>query len=246
MNRQWYGRDRGLTTRMGLTMFGLGLLYVGFMTVIIALGAGAVAVTFFAGVVLLVQLLFSDRLALAGMRARVVSPDEAPELHAIVERLCQLADLPKPRLAIADTAVPNAFAAGRGRSASTVCVTTGLLERLDAEQLQGVLAHELSRIANRDVAVMTVASFMATVAGLLIRMGTYGRVGGKGNAAGGVPGAAGRKRRRVRGVVPAAAGAVAVPRVRGGPGRGHHDRRSQSAGLGAGGHLGGRWPVPRP
>jgi heat shock protein HtpX len=173
MARQWYGRDRGLQWRMGATMFGLGLVYVVFMGILIALGTSAILVLVIAGGIAIVQLLFSDKIALASMRARVVSADEAPELHAAVERLCQLADLPKPSIAIADTDVPNAFAAGRSPKKATVCVTTGLMDRLEPRELEGVLAHELAHVANRDVAVMTIASFLATVAGLLIRVSMY-------------------------------------------------------------------------
>jgi heat shock protein HtpX len=177
----WYGRDRGLTARMGVTMFGLGLIYVVFIAVIISAGVSAVAVLVIAGLFLLFQLFFSDKLALATMGARVTTPDEAPELHATIERLCQLSDLPKPRVAVARTDMPNAFAAGRSRKTATVCVTTGIMDRLSPRELEGVLAHELSHIANRDVAVMTIASFLATVAGLLIRFGAYaGMFGGGG------------------------------------------------------------------
>lgn len=180
MKRRWYGRDRGLTIRMGVTLFLLGLLYVVFISALIAAGAGAVLVLVIAAGVMLVQLFFSDKLALASMHAKVTTPEEAPELHATIERLCQLADLPKPRVAIADTDLPNAFAAGRSQKSATVCVTTGIMERLDSRELEGVIAHELSHIANRDVMVMTVASFLATVAGLLIRMGLYtGQLGGR-------------------------------------------------------------------
>lgn len=181
MARRWYGRDRGLTTRMALTLFGLGLVYVVFIAALIAAGVGAVAVLVIAAAIALVQLLFGDKLALRSMRARVTEPHEAPELHATIERLCQLADLPKPRVAVADTELPNAFATGHNRASATVCVTTGLMQRLDRAQLEGVIAHELSHIANRDVVVMTVAGFLATVAGLLVRMGVYTGVGGRGN-----------------------------------------------------------------
>ena len=177
MAKRWYGRDRGLTTRMGLTMFLLGLVYVVFIGVIIAMGVGTVVVLVFAAGFLLIQLLFSDKLALRSMGAHTVTPEEQPELHAIVDRLCQLTDLPKPKVAVAHTDMPNAFAAGRSRKSATVCVTTGLMERLRPEELEGVVAHELAHIANRDVVVMTVASFLATVAGLLIRMSAYTRVG---------------------------------------------------------------------
>jgi heat shock protein HtpX len=181
MARRWYGRDRGLTTRMVLTLFGLGLIYVVFIAALIAAGVGAVAVLVIAAVVALLQLFFGDKLALRSMRARVTEPHEAPELHEMIERLCQLADLPKPRVAVADTELPNAFATGHNRTSATVCVTTGLMQRLDRPQLEGVIAHELSHIANRDVVVMTVAGFLATVAGLLVRMGVYTGVGGRGN-----------------------------------------------------------------
>ena len=182
MARQgWYGRDGGLTARMGLTLFGLGLIYVVFIGVLIAAGAGAVLVLLIAAGFALVQIFFGDKIALASMRARVTEPHEAPELHGTIERLCQLADLPKPRIAIADSQIPNAFAAGHSRKTATVCVTTGIMDRLAPKELEGVIAHELSHIANKDVIVMTVAGFLATVAGLLVRMGIYsGMMGGRG------------------------------------------------------------------
>lgn len=176
--RKWYGRDRGLSTRMGLTMFGLGLLYVIFIGALIAAGVGAVVVLVIAGAFALAQLLFGDKIALASMRAKVVSPEEAPEVHAIIDRLCQLSDLPKPKVAVSDMDLPNAFAAGHSRKSATVCVTTGLTQRLDPRELEGVIAHELSHIANKDVIVMTVAGFLATVAGLLVRFGIYSGMGG--------------------------------------------------------------------
>lgn len=176
MAKHWYGRDRGLAWRMGFTMFGLGLVYVIFMGVLIALGTSAILVLVLAGGVAIVQLFFSDRIALSAMGAHEVSADQAPELHAAVERLCQLSDLPKPRIAIARTDVPNAFAAGRSPKKATVCVTTGLMDRLEKREVEGVLAHELAHVANRDVAVMTIASFLATVAGLLIRFSLYSRM----------------------------------------------------------------------
>ena len=182
MEQHWHGRDRGLIARMGLTIFGLGLLYVVFMAVIIATGASAVVVVVIAGIVAFVQLMFSDRLALRSVGARVVEPQEEPRLHTTIDRLCQLADVAKPQVAVSRMDVPNAFAAGRSQKRATICVTTGLLERLDQEELEGVLAHELTHIINRDVVVMTVASFLATVAGLLIRMGFYAR-SGRGNTA---------------------------------------------------------------
>jgi len=119
------------------------------------------------------QWFFSDRIALAAMRAREVTPDQAPELHGMIDRLCALADMPKPRVAIADTDLPNAFATGRSPQHSVVCVTTGILRRLDGEELEGVLSHELSHVAHRDVAVMTVASVLGVIAGLITRWGLY-------------------------------------------------------------------------
>jgi heat shock protein HtpX len=178
--RRWYGRDRSLSARMGFTLFLLGLVYAAFIGILIAVGVGAVLIVVIAAGLLLVQLLFSDRIALAAMGARVTEPHEAPELHAMIERLCQLADLPKPKVAVAHTDLPNAFAAGRSQKASTVCVTTGLMQRLEPQELEGVLAHELSHVANRDVVVMTIASFLATVAGLVVRFGFYGAMFGGG------------------------------------------------------------------
>lgn len=180
MAKRWYGRDRGLTTRIGLTMFGLGLIYVIFISALIAAGVSVVLVVVIAGGFLLAQLFLSDKLALRTMGAHVTEPHEAPELHATIERLCQLADLPKPKVAVADNDIPNAFAAGRSRKNATVCVTTGLMSRLDQKELEGVIAHELSHVANRDVAVMTIASFLATLAGLVIRFGIYSGMAGRG------------------------------------------------------------------
>jgi heat shock protein HtpX len=179
--QHWYGRDRGLTTRIALTMFGLGLVYVIFIGVLIAAGTNAVLVIAIAAIFLIAQLAFADKLALRAMRAQITEPHEAPALHATIERLCQLADLPKPKVALAPSDMPNAFAAGRSRKNATVCVTTGLIERLEPKELEGVIAHELSHVANRDVAVMTIASFIATLAGLVIRFGFYsGMAGGRG------------------------------------------------------------------
>jgi heat shock protein HtpX len=179
--RKWYGRDRGLTTRMGLTIFGLGLVYVLFIGAMIAAGVGAITVLVIAGAFAAAQLLFGDKIALASMRAKVTTPEEQPELHAMVERLCQLADVPKPRIAVSEMDMPNAFAAGHSRKTATVCVTTGLVQRLEPRELEGVIAHELSHIVNKDVIVMTVAGFLATVAGLFVRFGIYsGMTGGRG------------------------------------------------------------------
>jgi heat shock protein HtpX len=175
---------------MTLTMLGLGLIYVVFIGAMIAAGVGAVLVLVVAAGFALVQLLFGDKIALASMRAKITEPADAPELHGMIERLCQLADLPKPRIAIAESEIPNAFAAGHSRRTATVCVTTGIMQRLEPRELEGVIAHELSHIANRDVVVMTVAGFLATVAGLLVRMGIYSGMMGGGRSRGRDNGAA--------------------------------------------------------
>lgn len=156
---------------MVLTMFLLGLLYVVLMAVLIGvLGSSSWPLVLVLGAVgLVAQWYFSDRVALAGMGGRVVTPAEAPELHALVDRLCALADMPKPRVAVADTDLPNAFATGRSPSRAVICVTTGLLRRLDRAELDGVVSHELAHVAHRDVTVMTVASFVAVLAGFLTR-----------------------------------------------------------------------------
>ncbi|WP_189244597.1 zinc metalloprotease HtpX [Streptosporangium pseudovulgare] len=177
--RDRFVQDRGLTRRMVLTMFLLGLLYVVFVSVLISLGVRAVVVLLIAGGILLVQFFASDRIALFAMHGRVVEPREAPALHALVDRLCALADMPKPRVAIADSDVPNAFATGRNQRTSVVCVTTGLMRRLDEPELEGVLAHEMSHVAHRDVAVMTIASFLGVVAGLMTRVALYSGLGGR-------------------------------------------------------------------
>ncbi|MGI5339072.1 zinc metalloprotease HtpX [Streptomyces sp. CA-181903] len=178
-----FAPDRGLTTRMVGTMFFIGLLYVVFVGVLVVLLRGAWPIVLvLAGGLFVAQFWFSDRIAEFGMGAREVTPREAPELHGAVDRLCALADMPKPRVAVADTDVPNAFATGRNRNNALVCATTGLLRRLEPEELEGVLAHELSHVAHRDVAVMTIASFLGVLAGIITRVGLWGglrRVGGR-------------------------------------------------------------------
>jgi heat shock protein HtpX len=186
--RSRFAPDRGLTSRMLLTMFLLGLVYVVFIAVLIAvLGTGwTPVILLIAGGFFFVQYYFSDRLALYGMGGRVVTPQEAPELHGIVDRLCALADMPKPAVAIADSDVPNAFATGRNSKKAVVCATTGIMRRLDREELEGVLSHELSHVAHRDVAVMTIASFLGVLAGLVTRFGLqFGLYGGFGYGGGG-------------------------------------------------------------
>ncbi|TDD06754.1 zinc metalloprotease HtpX [Nonomuraea deserti] len=186
--RTRFASDRGLTSRMVVTMFLLGLLYVVFVGVLIALGVRALTVLVLAGGLLVVQYFLSDRIALFAMGGREVSPQEAPELHGLIDRLCALADMPKPRVAIAESDVPNAFATGRNQKNAVVCVTTGILRRLEPQELEGVLAHELSHVAHRDVAVMTIASFLGIVAGLMTRFALYTGLGGRRNGGqGGVP-----------------------------------------------------------
>lgn len=183
-----FAPDRGLTNRMVLTMFLLGLLYVVFVGVLIALGVRAVVVLLIAGGMLAAQYFLSDRIALFAMHGQVVSPEQAPELHGVIDRLCAMADMPKPRVAIADSDVPNAFATGRNQKNSVVCATTGLLRRLEPAELEGVLAHEMSHVAHRDVAVMTIASFLGIVAGLMTRVALYTGLGGRGrDDRGGLP-----------------------------------------------------------
>jgi heat shock protein HtpX len=168
-----FGRDTGLQARMLLTMFLLGLVYVVFMGVLFAAGAGVMTIVLFAAVMFAVQLFASDKLALRAMGAKEVSPAEAPELHAMIERLCLQADLPKPKIAVADTPMPNAFAMGRSKKNSTVCATTGIMNLLSPTELEGVMAHELTHIANRDVAIMTLASFFASVASMITQFGFF-------------------------------------------------------------------------
>ncbi|MBI0294671.1 zinc metalloprotease HtpX [Streptomyces sp. PRKS01-29] len=170
-----YAPDRGLTARMVTTMFFIGLLYVVFIGVLLALFKGAwPLILIIAGGLFVAQFWFSDRIAAFSMGAREVTPQQAPELHGAVDRLCALADMPKPRVAIADTDVPNAFATGRNQRNALVCATTGLLRRLEPEELEGVLAHELSHVAHRDVAVMTIASFLGVLAGIMTRAALWG------------------------------------------------------------------------
>ncbi|CAL9547971.1 Protease HtpX [Streptomyces sp. enrichment culture] len=178
MARTRFAPDRGLTNRMVTTMFLLGLLYVVFVGVmIVLLGKAWPLIVIIVGAVFVAQFWFSDRIAAYSMGAREVTPEQAPELHGAVDRLCALADMPKPKVAIADTDVPNAFATGRSRHKSMVCVTTGLLRRLEPDELEGVLAHEMSHVAHRDVAVMTIAGFLGVLAGLITRMALWGGLG---------------------------------------------------------------------
>jgi heat shock protein HtpX len=182
MERRNFGRDRGLSVRMLFTGALLGLLYVGFAVVLFSvLNFGLVGMLVIVVGLAFFQYYTSDKLALKASGAKIVTAEQAPDLHAMVERLCAMADLPKPRIAVVDTDVPNAFATGRNPKHAAVAVTTGLWRRLEPQEVEGVLAHELSHIANRDVLVMTIASFFAMLAALLTRFGLYaGMFGGFG------------------------------------------------------------------
>jgi heat shock protein HtpX len=189
--RTRYAPDRGLTVRMTVTMFLLGLVFVAFVAAIIgigtAYGASSSAIVLFAVVLgggfAIGSLFFSDKIALATAGAHEVSPTDSPEaarLHGIVDRLCALADMPKPRVAIADTDMPNAFATGRNADHAVVCATRGIMRRLENDELEGVLAHEMSHVAHKDVQVMTIASFLAIIAALLVRLAFYSELFGGG------------------------------------------------------------------
>jgi heat shock protein HtpX len=171
MRRKAYGRDFGLTSRMFLTIFLLGALYVGFFALLLQSGASIGVMVVILGAFAFIQYFTSDKIALASSGAKVVTPEQAPDLHAMVERLCAMSDLPKPRIAVIPTDIPNAFATGRSPKKSVVAVTEGLWRRLDPPEIEGVIAHELAHISNRDVAVMTFASFFSNVASLLIWFG---------------------------------------------------------------------------
>ena len=198
MARTRYAPDRGLTARMTLTMFLLGLVFVAFVTVLVlvlsathAVGSGGIV--FFAVLLALVlgvgSLFYSDKIALSAAQAQIVTPQDGPQaarLHGIVDRLCALANMPKPRLAIAPSPMLNAFATGRNSKTAVLVATTGLLNNtdLDDQELEAVLAHELSHVAHKDVVVMTIASFLGIIAGLLVRFAFYGELfggGGRGN-----------------------------------------------------------------
>ena len=186
MKRKSFGRDAGLTLRMIFTSGLLGLLYVGFALALLYFAHLSLAPMLVIIVLIaVVQYWTSDKLALAASGAKIVSREEAPDLHAIVERLCAMADLPKPRIAVIPTEVPNAFATGRSPKHAAVAVTNGLWKRLEPQEVEAVLAHELSHIANRDVLIMTVASFFAMLAALITRWGLYfGMFGGFGGGGG--------------------------------------------------------------
>ncbi|QHC29152.1 MULTISPECIES: zinc metalloprotease HtpX [unclassified Streptomyces] len=178
--RSRFRSDRRLTVRMTVTMFLLGLLYVAFIAALLVLLKSWLLVVVLMGALFVAQFWFSDRIAMFAMHGRVVEREEYPELHAVVDRLCALADMPKPTVAVSEMDMPNAFATGRNPDHAVVCVTTGLLRRLEPGELEGVLAHELSHVAHKDVAVITIASFLGVVAGLLVRFAFYSQIFGGG------------------------------------------------------------------
>jgi heat shock protein HtpX len=201
MARTRYASDPGLIARMGLTMFLLGAALVGFVIALYFVlfayanrhhtssvsGDGLVVISVLIGLAIAFGgYWWSDKIALNTAKAHLVTPQQAPELHAIIDRICALADMPKPRVAISPMNVPNAFATGRSSKVAVICVTQGLLQRLDPKELEGVLAHEMSHVAHKDVAVMTIASFLGIMAALLVRMGFYAELfGGGGRGRGG-------------------------------------------------------------
>src|SRR4051795_3245114 len=172
-SRAQFGRDPGLQFRMLITLFLLGALYVVFVGVLFAAGAGIGIMVVVLGALLVAQLFLSDKIGLAAMGAKEVGPDQAPGLHAMIERLCIQADLPKPKIAIADTPVPNAFAMGRSPKSAVVCCMTGIMNILEPHELEGVMAHELTHVKNRDVMVMTLASFFASLAAMITQFGFF-------------------------------------------------------------------------
>lgn len=176
--RSRFPPDRQLTARMLVTMFLLGLLYVAFVAALIVLLKSVALVIVIAVALLGAQYWFSDRIALFAMRGREVTREQQPQLHGIIDRLCATADMPKPRVAVSGMDLPNAFATGRNADHAVVCVTTGLLRRLEPAELEGVLAHELSHVAHRDVAVITIASFLGVIAGLVVRFAFYSQLFG--------------------------------------------------------------------
>ena len=175
--------DRGLSSRMFMTGLALVLLYALVVGILIRLGVSVVLVVVLAFALIFSQYWFSDKIAMFSMRAKVVTPEEEPKLHAIIDRLCALAEMPKPRVGVAETDVPNAFATGRSPKSAVVVATRGIMRRLSDEELEAVLAHELSHVAHKDVAVMTIASGVGMLAGLVARMALWGSMlsgGGRG------------------------------------------------------------------
>jgi heat shock protein HtpX len=171
--RKAFGKDTGLQARMLMTLFLLGLVYAVLVGVLIAVGAGGVTILVVALALLGLQLFTSDKIAMGMMGVKEVSPQQEPELHGMIERLCVQADLPKPRVCVMENQMPNAFAMGRSKKSATVCATRGILQLLSPAELEGVMAHELTHVVNRDVMVMTLASFFATVASIIVQFGFF-------------------------------------------------------------------------
>jgi heat shock protein HtpX len=188
-----FGKDTGLQARMLLTMFLLGLVYVVFVGVLFAAGAAAGTIVVIALVLLALQLLGSDKIAMATMGVKTVTPAQEPELHGIIERLCVQANLPKPRVAVIETSMPNACAMGKSQKSATVCATRGIMELLSPAELEGVMAHELAHVINRDVMVMTLASFFAALAAMIAQFALF--------FGGGFGGGYGRSREQEQGIV---------------------------------------------
>jgi heat shock protein HtpX len=171
--RSSFGRDTGLQVRMLVVIFLLGVLYVAFIGALFASGLNIGLIVVLTAGLFALQVFTSDKIALAAVGARTVTPQQAPELHAMIERLCVQADLPKPRIAVMESSMPNAFAMGRSKKHATVCATTGIMELLSPAELEGVMAHELSHVLNRDVMIMTIASFFASIASMILQFGFF-------------------------------------------------------------------------
>jgi len=171
--RKAFGRDSGLQARMFLTLFLLVVVYAVLVGVLFAVGVGGVTILVIALALMAMQVFASDKIAMGTMGVKEVSPAQEPELHGIVERLCVQADIPKPRVCVMEHQMPNAFAMGRSQKSATVCATRGILEMLSPAELEGVMGHELTHVINRDVMVMTLASFFAMVASLIVQFGFF-------------------------------------------------------------------------
>jgi heat shock protein HtpX len=170
--RRWRS-DRGLEARMFLTMFLLAVVYLAFLAVLLAMNTSQVVIILFMGAFMFLQYFFSDKMILRSMGAKIVSESEAPELHQMVSRLCAIADLPMPKIAIVNTSMPNAFATGRNQKNAVVAVTTGIMQRLNRGELEAVIAHELSHVKNRDMMVMTIATFLSSIAQMLVQWAPF-------------------------------------------------------------------------
>ena len=180
----WQRRDAGLTARMIVSFAVLTVLYIIFLSVLAYVGVSAIAIAAIAGIMILAQWYFSDRIVLWSTGAKIVSREQFPELHDLVERIVARNNLSKPRIAVINTRMPNAFATGKTPKSSIIAVTTGLMDQLDTEELEGVIAHELAHIKNRDVLILTLASIFSMIAWYLMRFGMYGAMFGGGGGYG--------------------------------------------------------------